>query len=263
MSDIEKLDGIAPDEIVKLRQSGLATTEQFLARVDVNRAQSIEELAAETTLSAARLIELVPTMNVPVNTWPDEWIHDLTVRLLQQDRAEGSFNQFKSDFKKSWISWQTNLPILMLCAGLICLLVLGLRATGMLGALPHPLGLRDKVLIAARDLKSGSALRSSDLSEALLPPGDDYFKGADKLDGLVLARNLSGRKPLRHGDVLRPQVRANRDIPADAPIEKEALDLVWSPYQPGAALRLEDVSAHRSKQPLRKDAIILSEFIEP
>lgn len=270
MSPISQLEGITVAEIGKLGAQRIETVEQLVALFNVGDADSLARLAERTKISQGRLIELVPTASVPVHTWPNEWIEELAVRLLQESKTEGTWWQrrregllgFKSGVQKSWISWGTNLPILILFAGLLCLLALGLRAEGMLGGLPQPLGLRDKILIAARDLKSGSTLRSGDLSEALLPSRDDYFPADAKLDGLVLARNISLQKPLRHEDVLRPQVVAVRDIQAGAPVEKDAVTLVWTPYQTGAALKLEEVTGRPAKQHFRKDSIILSEFIE-
>lgn len=112
-------------------------------------------------------------------------------------------------------------------------------------------------------MELGRVLTAGDLYPALLPAENDYFKPGDKFEGLILIRSTSGQTPLRFGDVLRQQVIVVKDIQANVIIKKEDITLAWTIYQPGVALALEEVCGREAIHAIRKDGVILSQFIKP
>jgi hypothetical protein len=271
MADISNLEGINSDEVDKLCQAGIGTVEDFLVQIEPLFNYGIMYMSISTGIKADRLIQFVPPERLRASVLPDCWIEGLTARVLREappddpwlKRCElGAKHTFRG-LRGNWLGWQKNLPILALIAGLLLLLALTFRAAGGLQWLPAPFGLRDRALIVACDMNSGKALAASDFYQAMLPFRNDYFRPSDDLQGLVLARPVSGQMPLRFQDVLRFQVIAARDIQADATIQEEDVSLVWTTYQPGAALGLKEVCGHKASRGIRKDGVVLSEFINP
>ncbi|HKQ50894.1 MAG TPA: SAF domain-containing protein [Pyrinomonadaceae bacterium] len=273
MADISTLEGINSDEVNKLCGAQLSTVEEFLACVEPNFEDGIRAVSGRTGITPERLIQLLPLARVPVHLLPDEWIVGVTKRVLRTEaydpwrkRCKFGLQRFGRGLKGHWRGWKDNLPIFVLLAGMLLLLVLTLRAAGGLQWLPSPVGLHAQALVTADDLdseKSDRVLKPDDLYPALLPPESDYFKPGDKLDGLVLARSVSARTPLRFSHVLRQQVVAARDVQANAVIRRADITLAWTTYQPGAALSLEEVCGRQALQAIRKDGVILSRLVNP
>jgi flagella basal body P-ring formation protein FlgA len=272
MADISNLEGINSDEVDKLCQAKIRTVEEFLAQIDSPFFNyGIVYMSIKTGIKQDRLIEFVPPERLSADLLPDVWIEKLTNRVLREapledpwlKRCRRGLKKFSRGLKGTWHGWQKNLPIFALIAGLLFLLALALRAAGGIQWLPSPIGLRDRALVTADNMESGRVLKAGDLYPALLPLESDYFKPSDNLEGLILARSISGQTPLRFHDVFRQQMIAAKDIQANAVIQKEDVKLVWTSYQPGAALRLEEVYGRKASQVLRKDTAILSEFIKP
>ncbi|HEX8846269.1 MAG TPA: SAF domain-containing protein [Pyrinomonadaceae bacterium] len=272
MADISSLEGIHSDEVDALCRAKIRTTEEFEAQIEPPFFNyGIMYMSINTDIKPDRLIEFVPPELVPMDLLPDVWLEGLAARVLREPLPDGDpwrkrcrrgLQRFGRGLKGHWKGWKDNLQIFVLMAVLLLLLALALRAAGGLQGLPSPLGLRDRALITADSLESGRALKSGDLYPALLPPESDYFKPGDNLEGLILARKISSQTPLRFRDVLRHQVIATKDIQANAVLQKEDITLALTPYQPGAALKLEEVYGRISSQTVRKDAAVLSEFIK-
>jgi hypothetical protein len=151
-----------------------------------------------------------------------------------------------------------------LCTGALLLIALGLRAFGFLGFLPQPLGLSDKVAIAARDLESGRMLRASDLYYARLSPRPNYFNVLiNNPEGLILKTNtsVSHLKPIHFQDVLRLQVTAKADIVAHAKIKPDDVILTWSAYQPDAFTNLASLSNYKPHHAIQSGTVITCESL--
>jgi sialic acid synthase SpsE len=74
---------------------------------------------------------------------------------------------------------------------------------------------------------------------------------------------MAGQTPLRFRDVLRQQVIAIRDISSGGTFQKDDVALLWTIYQPGAAVALEEVYGRKASRGVRKDGVVLIEFIKP
>ncbi len=273
MADISTLEGINSEEVDKLCRSRIRTVEDFLACVEPNFNDGIWSVSGQTGIKPDRLVQLVPPARVPAHLLSDEWIVGVTKRVLREGTFDPWLKRCRFRLQRSgrglkghWRGWKNNLPIFVLVAGMLLLLALTLRAAGGLRRLPSPIGLHEYALVTADDLnseKSDRVLKSDDLYPALLPFERDYFRPGDKLDGLILARSVSARTPLRFRDVLRQQAVAAKDIQANATIQNEDVTLAWTTYQPGAACTLEEVLRHKSIYAIRKDAAVLTEFLRP
>ena len=270
MADISRLEGINSNEVDQFRNANIGTVELFLLEIDRNFNYGIMYMSIRTGIEPERLIALVPFELVPLEVLPNIWIEDLATRVLREAPSDNPWltrcrlclQSFGRGLKGNWLGWKHNLPIAVLIVGLLMIVALALRAAG-LQALPSPIGLHDRALITSRSIESGRALESGDLYPALLPRERDYFKPDDELEGLVLARSVAAHRPLRFRDVLRPQVIAAKDLQADAVVQKEDVTLTWVPYQPGAALKLEEVYGRKLSRAVRKDAAILTQLIKP
>ena len=145
----------------------------------------------------------------------------------------------------------------------LILVTLTLRATGAFAQLPAPWGLSEKSLVSTRELKGGRALRDDDLVPARLPPRHDYFHDTAELVGLVPARDLPPRTPLRHRDVLRPQVVAKVDLNSGDTPDPNALQLQWSPYDPAAATLLAQVQCCKLAHPVKAGSVVPRPAAQP
>jgi hypothetical protein len=271
MTDIGELEGITSDEAAKLRRAGIGTVKKFEGQIEHDFIAGIKLMVSQTGIKPDRLMELLPPDRLVVESVPEAWLEGLTRRILRkapQDdpwirRCRFSVERFARCLKGNWLGREKNLPIFVLAAWLLMLVALTLRAVGFFQGLPEPLGLRDQALVAADNLESERVLRQGDFYPALLPFENDYFRPGDKLEGLILARSVSGQKPLRFQDVLRRQVIATKELQTDAIIQKEDVTLAWTVYQPGAALTTEEVCGRKTTHPIRKDGAVLSAFIRP
>ncbi len=271
MADISDLEGINSDEVGKLCHANIKTVEAFMAQLETQFNDGITYLSNKTSIKPDRLVEFVPPERLPANILPDAWLEGVTNRVLREAKPDAiwlkrchyGLQRFASGLKGNWLGWRKNLPLMAVIAGLLLVMVLTVRAAGGLHWLPSPLGLRDHALIAADDMEKDRILKSGDLYPSLMPLQSDYFKPDAKLEGLILAQEITGQTPLRFSDVLRLQVVATADIQAEVIIKSEQIKLDWKPYQPGAALMLEEVSGRKASQAFRKDGVILSAFVKP
>ena len=148
-------------------------------------------------------------------------------------------------------------------AALILLtLFLILRAAGLMGRLPAPFGLRERVVVAARDLDAGAVIRQGDLFTSRMSSHEDYFHELTELNGLILAQAVHKQRPLRYSDVRRLQVVAKSDIPGGKTITAEDVQLDWTPYQRGAFEHEEEVKNQVARKAIRKGDVVLSDFVE-
>jgi SAF domain len=238
--DVAKLEHITVEETQNLRVAGINSVEELWTRIGEDLSKGVEDIAAQTGIDQARL------MNALIAEAASE---------VRRRRGSG--------FERYWFSLKRHLLDVVLIAGLIILIILALRAGGVLANLRSPLGLHDFVLVAARDLNSGRVLRSGDLRSARLDSHDDYFNSGDQIEGLVLAQRIPRSKPLRYGDVLRFQVVAATDISSGTIIEKSSIKMEWSPYEPSALIQLDKAVGSKTRQAIRSGGVILSEFISP
>jgi flagella basal body P-ring formation protein FlgA len=114
------------------------------------------------------------------------------------------------------------------------------------------------VVVADGDLSAGQTLQAEDLRMGWRRPAGDYFKHEREAIGLVLARDVRGRQPVRHGDVLRPQVVATRDIPPETVLGAESVDLAWTPFREGAAEAVAAVVGRQLQRGARSGDVLLA-----
>jgi len=151
-----------------------------------------------------------------------------------------------------------------LCVGLLFLIMLGFRAFGYLDFLPSPVGLPDRIVVAARDLVPGQVLRSNDLYTARLQRHVDYFVTPTVYpEGLILSQRapVSQFRPIKFEDVLRLQVVAKRDIIKSAKFVPEDLMVTWSPYQPDALTNPQQVLNLFSRYDIPGGAVVSCKFL--
>lgn len=271
MGDISKLEGINFEEIRNLRAAHINTVEDFLAQMNPDFNYGIMYVSQSTGIKPERVLELVSPKDLNADVLPNIWLESLSAKALDEAPPDYSWlkrkrfgaQRFWLGLKGNWLGWGENSPLFVPVFLLLIVVALAWRSLGGFQWLSSPFGLHDRVLIAADDMKSGVAPKASDFYPALLPPQSDCFRPGQNLDGLILARDISGQMPLCFKDVLRPQMVAAKDIQAHAIIQQEDAVQTWTVYQPGAALTLEEVCAHRTRRAIRKDAIILSEFVGP
>jgi hypothetical protein len=268
MADISNLEGINSSETDKLCRANIKTVEGFLSQI---ADYGFTFVSINTGIKPDRLIELMPPDHVQISLLPDTLLESLAARVLREAppddpwlrRCGFGLHRFARGFRGNWEGWQENLPLFALVAGLLLLVALTLRGAGRLQWLPAPLGLHDSALVTANPMESGVVLKAGDLYPVLLPAENDYFKPDVNLEGLILAQSKSGQTPLRFRDVLRQQVIAVKDIQANVIIQKEDITLAWTTYQPCVALKLEEVYGREARYAIRKDGVILSQFIKP
>jgi flagella basal body P-ring formation protein FlgA len=270
MADISYLEGINSDEVESLCRVGVGTVEDFMSRIQPNFNYGIMNMSLKSGLKPARLIQIVPAECLPADVLPNIWLEDVTARVLEEappddpwlKRCRLGAQRVARGFRGVWLGWRENLPIVGLVFGLLLILILTVRAVGGMRWLPWPLGFRDRALIVANDMPSGRVIKSEDFYQALLPFQKDHFRPDDGLQGLVLARTVSRGMPLRFQDTLRQQVIAVTDIQANTTIEKEDVSVAWRAYEPGAALDVNEVFGRKTTHSIRKDELVLSEFIK-
>lgn len=271
MPDIGELYGITANEAMKLRGEGINTVEDFEALADANFALRIELLANSTNIKRERLAVLMPPQKLPVERLPDNWIDGVMARVLGEaepdepwlKRCRSGLQRWRLNLKGHWRGWAKNWQLLLLPAAVILLVALVLRAAGRLANLPAPLGLSEKVLVTARDLKEGRVLNAGDLYGSLLSPGNEYFKATEQLEGLKLRRNLEGQRPLRYSDVSRLQVKAKVNIPSGEIIKETDVEAVWEAYQPDALTELKKVVNQKAKYNIQQGTVIPCAAIDP
>jgi flagella basal body P-ring formation protein FlgA len=156
---------------------------------------------------------------------------------------------------------QRNWPWLVVALTVLLLCGLAARAFGFLQDIPQPFGLKDHVVLAARNLEVGRILRPDDVYTVLLVPQPGYFTSAEQLTGMMLAQGIESQKPIRFENVLRPQVVAVRDLPAGEIIARDAVSLTWATYQPDAITNLGGVVGYTVIQGLRAGQVVLGQAV--
>lgn len=238
MSDTSDIPGFSVadrEKLAELHGEGdqpITTVDQLWARVGSDFDKGISKLAAQKQLDAQQLTQL------------------LTAQALREANASGG----------SWLQrhWLDSL----LFGFALVLLGLLLRGIGVFGGLPPPLGLPGNVLVAARDLVPGQALRAEDFYQKPFPAASDYFTATDQLAGTVISQTVRRGQALRFDAVTRLQVVAANDILTDTIISRQDLVLRWTPYQPTAAVRTEQVLGQQARYAIPKDAVILSNVLD-
>lgn len=275
MKDISNLYGITLEEADKLRRADIRTVEDFIAFVKLGDSHFAYRIAVLSNMTGIwkpeRLIELIPAKHLPAKQLPQIWIDALMPRLLDEAKPEepwlkrcrSGFQRWRLNLKGHWLSWKDNLPLLLLGAAAVLLMALALRGIGLLKNLPEPFGLRNRVLVTARDLKEGQVLKADDFYSALLSPKDEYFKLTDHLEGFKLSRSLSSQRPLRHRDVVRLQVLAKIDILAGALIKAEDVEAKWTIYQPDVLVDVKQVANSKARYNIQQGTVIPCVLIDP
>jgi hypothetical protein len=256
MVDIKELPGITQKEAKRLRAARIMTTDKFWREVGQALRNGLDK-GRRWGLSHNRLVELL-------------WLS------VGQDAENG----FKNT--ASAMSVELNVLVAFLAtesaresrAGVLqrhgpCILTI--MGVGLLVAVlvclrlwvPSRVGWREPTVIAAQDLETGQVLRQDDLIQIPFERHDDHFVDTKSLEGTRLAMAVLRGRPLRHSDVLRPQVVATRDLHEGAIITRDAVRVIWSAYDPEATLRLEEVIGHRAIRALKKDTAVLAGSYDP
>lgn len=253
--------GITDAEVSKLRAAGVRTAGELWRRVARG---GLGELELKTKIEGQRLVELLPARRA----------EKLAAELLYRAERDCIVAPGRSGARRRrpalrrrarqtagrvevWV--RHHLLDLMFLGGVALVAFLLLRAGGKLYALPPPWGLRARYAVAAHDLRKGEALRPGQMHFVMLPPARDYFTSADGLEGLILARDVPGQKPLRQGDLLRLQAVAARDIAPGETVAAADLRLEWRPLQTTAVLRAADAENARARLAIRKDDVVTAE----
>lgn len=298
MADIERLRGISRREILGLRHAHVTTIEALWDRIGDGNDDAIKQLSGRSGIPQSRLRSLLTQYPDIKNLKGISPAEDRKFRDANIGKVEDVWRRVRQDpgHAVSHLSRDTGIAhhrITELLASqgatsrrvtryvvpALMLLVLGALAALLLTIVSstRPDG---KTVIAARDLASGRVLKPGDLSSAHLQEREGYFTlqemvpaavaGAETaittptdLYGAILARNVPSGRPVRHSDVLRPQVIAAKDIAVGTSIAKDAVKLVWSPYESGAAVKTAEVIGHPLRQDVRKDHVVLSAYKDP
>ena len=264
----EGLVAVAREEAVRLRRAGVGTVRDFVEAVSSPTFQGFDKLSAATGITTDRLAELLPAA----------YFARLEAQLLRKaERAEFNIPEAEpeaeervglparawrgaKDFASGLIDHLLDVAI---AGGVAVALLLVLRGLGAFPELPPPLGLRGKVVVAVRDLKSGRRLRANELGSATLRARRNYFRSADKVEGLMLARDVPALSPLRHEDLLRFQVVAKKDIARCEPLRPEDVELKWKQFEPRALLWAGKASGKVARVAIRADSVLTEDMIKP
>jgi hypothetical protein len=188
---------------------------------------------------------------------------ELIALMVEQGVREAN-SEDVSNLGRLWITLRRCWLEVAILASLFMLIVLGLRAFGYLAFLPPPLGLSEKVVIAARNLESGRQLQAGDLYTARLPPRFNYFVApGESPEGLVIkpGASLSRFRPIHYNDLLRLQVLAKRDITEHATITEEDLVLAWSAYQPDALTKTSQALNQHPRHTIPSGTVLSRNFL--
>lgn len=252
--------GITDIEVEKLRAAGVRTVAQLLERV---AGDGLDDLEREAKIEGYRLVQFLPVEFV--EGLADEYLYRARMNRIIPAGPQAARRRLPLGLRarqaagraETWV--RQHLLDLALIGGAGLVGFLFLRALGSFGAMPPPWGLGRRYAVAARDLKKDQVLQSRQVHFALLPPAQNYFTGADGLEGLILARDVPRQKPLRHEDLLRLQVVAVRDIAQGETLAAADLRLEWRPLQLNALLRAADAENTKARLAIRKDYVVTEE----
>jgi hypothetical protein len=183
---------------------------------------------------------------------------DLLVKQAQlefKNRQGPRHRRWWRNLKDHWLDIALGLAALSV-------LFLFLRAAGLLGSLPYPLGLRSTVLVAARDLEAGRVLSDGDLTGARLKPDYGYFTEAGAVRGLILTNGLKLGEPLRFEHVMRLQVVAARDLQLGTILASQDFKYAWTPYRSDAVIDYGELINGRLNRALAAGEIIAPKYVD-
>lgn len=259
---IEDLKGITEQEVGRLKSNNILSLGGLWRDTGLHKYdfEQFERAARQIKIGGDRLLELLPerlllllTANALERASRLDFVSHPSINssvLLRPNKKK-----FRGWFMRHLPDW-----VILLVVAVVFLLVL--RAAGVLGRLPTPLGLSGKIVVTSHDLKSGDVLQSDrDLVMARALGGEKFFTRPDGLSGLILKKDVSRGKPLRPDALLRSQVVATRDIAAGEKIEKDAVTSSWSTYDPMAFLKLDDVVWRTAAVAIKKDSVISTELL--
>jgi len=144
----------------------------------------------------------------------------------------------------------------------VLLVVLVLRAHGVLRDIAPPYGIRDQVLIAAHDLEVGHVLQPSDVKTTMLVTQPTYLPTDAMLIGYVVARAVPAGRPLQRLDVHRVQAVAAKDIAPGTVISTDAISETASAYTDGASTHADEVVGRKTRYGLQRGQVVLSSMLE-
>jgi flagella basal body P-ring formation protein FlgA len=269
MAAIGELEGINSGEVTKLCKIDIRTVQDLLDQLEPDFFYGLTYVSVQTGIKHSRLAEVLPPEVIALEDAPDFLVEELAERVLRDAAPDDNWikrcgyglgNRFER-LKGNWGGWKDNVPLIFLSGVIFIVIMLAVRAAGGFQWIPDPFPLRDRALVAVDTLESGKVLVTKDMHSALLPFESDYFRADRDVEGLVLARRVSGQMPLRFRDVVRQQLIATKDIAADATIQKEDVTLAWARYQPGAVLTYEEVVGRKAKFAIRKDLTMRQEYL--
>ena len=270
---VGSLKGITRREIKKLHKAKILTLKDLWKKMGSGKEPAkVSGLAADTKISADRLIELLPPNLV------DVLCRELLFRATDLDLNVPATTLLKSKPRESptvprkvrlvakkappW--FRRHLLDLILLFGVFGLAILLVSALGGFDRYSSRFELNENVVIATRDLKTGDVLDGKkDLSTAHSQLREDYFKSTADVEGLVVSRDVSKQKPLRFKDLLRFQLVATRDILPGEKITSDTVKLAWSNYDPRALIKSEEVFQYKSRYAIRKDSVIRPDMLTP
>ncbi|HEX8600885.1 MAG TPA: SAF domain-containing protein [Chloroflexia bacterium] len=144
----------------------------------------------------------------------------------------------------------------------VVVLVLALSAVNAFTHLSQPSSpLSVDLVVAARDLRAGTMLRSGDLSITNRVAGTSYFTATDDVRGLVLTRNINRGGAIQYQDVLRAQLIAAQDILSGTTIPSNSVVISWTTYLPNSIVDAKDAVNHQALRPIPNGQIIQQEFV--
>lgn len=255
--------GFTDAEVERLRAAGVKTDADLHGRV---ASEGLYDLEQKTRVEGYRFIRVLPPSLA--EGLADEYLFRAEregivpmspERAKRRQLSTGRRARLAAGRAETWV--RNHMLDLAFVGGLGLLAFLLLRAGGYLYALPSPWGLGTRYAVAAHDLKKGDVLHPTQLHFVLLPTEGDYFQNAEGLDGLILARDVPGQKPLRHEDLLRLQVVAVRDITEGEEFAVSNIKLEWRPLQPSAFLRVADAEHAKARLAVKKDEVVTKEHL--
>lgn len=255
--------GFTGAEIGRLRDAGVKTVADLCGHV---ASEGLYDLEQKTRVEGYRFIRVLPPSLA--EELADEYLFRAEregivpmtpERAKRRQVSTGRRARLAAGRAETWV--RDHMLDLAFVGGLGLLAFLLLRAGGYLYALPSPWGLGTRYAVAAHDLKKGDVLHPSQLHFVLLPNARDYFRNAEGLDGLILARDVPGQKPLRHEDLLRLQAVATRDITEGEEFAASDLKLEWRPLQPTALLRAAEAEHAKARLAVKKDEVVTKEHL--
>lgn len=235
---IEGLTDAAGTLCLKLRGQKVVCADDLWARVGLDSDTGIANLSEAAGISQAELLHLLARQA--------QWEFE--------KRGGKKPPRFIRAVKRHWLDVAVVLAVLSI-------LLLFLRATGMLGFLPYPIGLSGRVLVTAREMEPGRVLGEGDLSAARLPREYYHFDEMANVRGLVLAEGLKLGEPLRHEHLIRLQVIASKDLPAGTILSCHDFGYAWTPYHPDAALDYGFLVEGRLNRALSKGQVVEPKFV--